>query len=104
MILVPSALRVPEPRSLLTLEEGNEMVKIRLRRMGATNAPYYRIVVSDSRKVPMSAAIEEIGYYDPRSKPAKAHVDATRLDYWVARGAQCSDTVKKLVARQKVSA
>lgn len=91
-------------RSILTLEEGTEMVKIRLRRMGATNAPYYRLVVSDSRKVPTSEAIEEIGSYDPRTKPAKVQFDAARLDYWVARGAQCSDTVKKLVARQKASA
>ena len=91
-------------RSLLTLEEGTEMVKIRLRRMGATNAPYYRVVVSDSRKTPTSEAIEEIGSYDPRAKPAKLVVDNARFEYWVAKGAQCSPTVKKLVARPKATA
>ncbi|MCL4837527.1 MAG: 30S ribosomal protein S16 [Thermoanaerobaculia bacterium] len=80
------------------------MVKIRLRRMGATNRPFYRLVVSDSRKVATGAALEEVGFYDPRSNPAKVEFDRARIDYWLARGAQLSPTVKRLVASRPASA
>ena len=80
------------------------MVKIRLRRMGATNRPFYRLVVSDSRKVATGAALEEVGYYDPRTSPARVELDRVRIDYWIARGAQLSPTVKRLVASQPASA
>lgn len=75
------------------------MLKIRLRRMGATNRPFYRVVVSDSRLTPKGSAIEEIGVYDPRQTPPQIRIDKARVDYWVSNGARLSDTVKQLVAR-----
>jgi len=75
------------------------MLKIRLRRMGATNRPFYRVVVSDSRLTPKGAAIEEIGTYDPRQNPPQIKIDAARVDYWVSNGALLSDTVRQLVGR-----
>ncbi|HVF59947.1 MAG TPA: 30S ribosomal protein S16 [Thermoanaerobaculia bacterium] len=77
------------------------MVKIRLRRMGARNAPFYRVVVSDSRRAPTASAVEEIGWYDPTKQPAQVKIDAGRVDYWLGHGAQLSPTVKKLLAQQK---
>ncbi|MGH9362097.1 MAG: 30S ribosomal protein S16 [Thermoanaerobaculia bacterium] len=77
------------------------MVMIRLRRMGARNAPFYRVVVSDSRRTPTASAVEEIGWYDPTKQPAQVKIDAGRVDYWVSRGARLSPTVKKLLAQQK---
>lgn len=76
------------------------MLKIRLRRMGATNRPYYRVVVSDSRLTPKGAALEEIGTYDPRQNPPQVRIDKARVDYWVSNGALLSDTVRQLVGRQ----
>ena len=75
------------------------MVKIRLRRMGNRNRPFFRVVVSDSRKVPMAASVEELGYYDPSRQPATVQIDRERIAEWVKRGAQMSPTVKQLVAR-----
>ncbi len=77
------------------------MLKIRLRRMGARNSPFYRVVVSDSRNVPNAASIEEIGFYDPTKKPAQVSIDASRIEYWVGQGAQLSPTVKNLVKQKK---
>jgi small subunit ribosomal protein S16 len=76
------------------------MLKIRLRRMGATNRPFYRVVVSDSRLTPKGAAIEEIGTYDPRQNPPQVQIDKSRVDYWVSNGALLSDTVRQLVGRK----
>jgi small subunit ribosomal protein S16 len=73
------------------------MVKIRLRRMGSRNHPFFRVVVSDARKTPTSAALEEIGYYDPRKQPAVVSIDRERLDRWVSKGALLSPTVSKLL-------
>jgi small subunit ribosomal protein S16 len=75
------------------------MLKIRLRRMGSTHRPFYRVVVSDARKVPTSRAVEEVGFYDPRKDPAEIKVDTERVQYWVDRGAQMSETVTKLLKR-----
>lgn len=75
------------------------MLKIRLRRMGSTNRAFYRLIVSDSRRATTSAAIEEVGIYDPRQNPAKVVIDKARVDYWVSNGARLSDTVRQLVAR-----
>ena len=80
------------------------MLTIRLRRMGARNNPFYRVVVSDSRNTPTAAAVEEIGHYDPTKNPAQVTIDAARADYWVGKGAQMSPTVKKLLAQAKKSA
>jgi len=75
------------------------MLKIRLRRMGARNRPFYRVVVSDSRSTPTASAVEEIGVYDPRQDPPRVELDRARVDYWVGKGAQLSDTVRQIVAR-----
>jgi len=79
------------------------MLKIRLRRMGATNRPFYRVVVSDSRLTPKGVALEEIGTYDPRQNPPHIRIDKGRVDYWVSNGARLSDTVRQLVARSQAS-
>ena len=69
-------------------------VKIRLRRMGAKKAPYYRIVVADSRYPRDGRFIEEIGFYNPMVEPAEVKVDAEKAKKWIANGAQPTDTVK----------
>lgn len=79
------------------------MLKIRLRRMGATNRAFYRLVVSDSRLATTGVAVEEVGFYDPRKNPPVIQIDRDRIDYWVAKGARLSDTVKQLVARSATS-
>jgi small subunit ribosomal protein S16 len=72
-------------------------VKIRLRRMGAKKAPFYRIVVADSRYPRDGRFIEEIGYYDPTKEPSVVKVDADKAKAWIANGAQPTDTVKKIL-------
>ena len=72
-------------------------VKIRLRRMGARNNPFYRVVVADSRSPRDGRFIEEIGYYDPKSNPAVIKIDADKAKDWIAKGAQPTDTVKRLL-------
>ena len=74
-------------------------VKIRLRRMGAKKAPFYRIVVADSRYPRGGRFIEEIGYYDPMTEPATVKVDAEKAKQWIANGAQPTDTVKALLKK-----
>ena len=75
------------------------MLKIRLRRMGARNRPYYRIVVSDSRATARAEVLEEIGSYDPISEPVSLSVDRERAAYWVGKGASVSPTVRSLLER-----
>jgi small subunit ribosomal protein S16 len=75
------------------------MLKIRLRRMGARNRAFYRLIVSDSRKATTGAAVEEVGTYDPRENPPKVVIDKARIDHWVKNGALLSDSVRQLVAR-----
>jgi small subunit ribosomal protein S16 len=77
------------------------MLKIRLRRMGANRRPVYRVVVSDARQTPSAAVLEEVGFYNPRTQPAEVRVDRERIDYWVSRGAQLSETVRTLLAQKK---
>ncbi len=72
-------------------------VKIRLRRMGAKKAPFYRIVVADSRYPRDGRFIEEIGFYDPTKEPSVVKVDAEKAKAWISKGAQPTDTVKKLL-------
>ena len=72
-------------------------VKIRLRRMGAKKAPFYRIVVADSRYPRDGRNLEEIGYYNPLTNPAEIKVDVERANYWISVGAQPSDTVRALL-------
>jgi small subunit ribosomal protein S16 len=72
-------------------------VKIRLRRMGAKKAPFYRIVVADSRSPRDGRCIEEIGFYNPLTDPATVKVDVERAKEWMKNGAQPSDTVRALL-------
>jgi small subunit ribosomal protein S16 len=78
------------------------LVKIRLTRMGAHKAPFYRIIVADSRARRDGPFIEIIGTYDPLKEPSAIKVDAERAKYWMEQGAQPSDTVKKLLQRASV--
>ena len=77
-------------------------VKIRLRRMGAKKAPFYRIVVADSRFPRNGRFIEEIGYYDPNKDPAEVKVDGDKAKAWISNGAQPTDTVKALLKKNGV--
>ncbi|NLL63829.1 MAG: 30S ribosomal protein S16 [Ruminococcaceae bacterium] len=74
-------------------------VKIRLRRMGAKKAPFYRIVVADSRFPRDGRFIEEIGYYDPTKDPVVIKVDEEKVQQWIANGAQPTDTVRALLKK-----
>lgn len=71
-------------------------VKIRLRRMGAKKAPFYRVVVADSRFSRNGRFIEEVGYYNPLTEPKDIKLDIEKVNKWISNGAQMSDTVKKL--------
>ena len=73
------------------------MVKIRLRRMGAKKAPFYRIVVADARCPRDGRCIEEIGTYNPLANPAVINVDAEKVQNWIKNGAQPTDTVRGLL-------
>ncbi|PIF04522.1 MAG: 30S ribosomal protein S16 [Arcobacter sp.] len=76
------------------------MTVIRLTRMGRNKRPFYRIVVTDSRKRRDSGWIESIGYYNPVSTPKEFKIDQERLDYWLSVGAQPSEKVAKLTAKK----
>ena len=77
-------------------------VKIRLRRMGAKKAPFYRIVVADSRYPREGRFIEEVGYYDPTKEPSVIKIDEEKAKTWLANGAQPTDTVKALLKIQGI--
>ena len=72
-------------------------VKIRLRRMGQKKAPFYRIVVADSRSPRDGTFIDEIGYYDPTKEPSEIRVDEEAAKKWLANGAQPTQTVEKIL-------
>ena len=75
------------------------MVKIRLKRMGMKKQPFYRIVVSDSRSPRDGRFIEEIGYYNPMTEPVTLKFNEERAKYWVATGAQPTDTTRALLKK-----
>ena len=77
-------------------------VKIRLRRMGAKRAPFYRIVVADSRYPRDGRFIEEIGYYNPLTEPKTFKVDEEKAKKWISNGAQPTDTVKALFKNNNI--
>ncbi|MBQ7289231.1 MAG: 30S ribosomal protein S16 [Clostridia bacterium] len=77
-------------------------VKIRLRRMGAKKAPFYRIVVADSRYPRDGRFIEEVGYYNPMTEPVQLKVEGEKVKQWIANGAQPTDTVKALLKKNGV--
>ena len=78
------------------------MVKIRLRRLGAKKAPYYRVVVADARSPRDGRCIEEIGTYNPLTEPATITVDVEKAQTWIKNGAQPTDTVRGLLKKAGV--
>jgi small subunit ribosomal protein S16 len=78
-------------------------VKIRLRRMGAKKAPFYRVVVADSRFPRNGRFIDEIGYYDPTTEPTTVKINEEKAVKWLNNGAQPSDTVKRLFTNVGIS-
>ncbi len=77
-------------------------VKIRLRRMGAKKAPFYRVVVADSRYPRDGRFIEEIGYYNPLTNPAEVKIDGDKAKQWISNGAQPTETVKALLKKNNI--
>jgi small subunit ribosomal protein S16 len=75
------------------------MLAIRLRRTGSKKRAYFRVVVTDSRAARDSSFVEILGHYNPRTKPALVDVKKDRVDFWLKKGAQPSDTVRTLIAR-----
>ena len=76
-------------------------VKIRLRRMGNRNRPFFRVVAAESTKPLGGRFIEELGYYNPLTNPAEIKLDVERINYWISVGAKPSDTVKSLLLKGK---
>ena len=77
-------------------------VKMRLRRMGAKKAPFYRVIVADSRSPRDGRFIEEIGYYNPLTNPAEIKIDAEKAKKWLGNGAQPTETVKSLLKKNGI--
>ena len=77
-------------------------VKIRLRRMGSKKAPFYRVVVADSRSPRDGRFIEEIGTYNPLTNPAEVKIDAEKAKTWITKGAQPTETVKSLLTKSGI--
>ncbi len=77
-------------------------VKMRLRRLGAKKAPFYRVVVADSRYPRDGRFIEELGYYNPMTTPAEIKIDAEKAKKWIANGAQPTETVKSLLKKSGI--
>ena len=73
------------------------MVVIRMRKMGSKKRPFFRVIVTDSRTARDSSFVEIVGHYNPRTKPAKVEINRERIDHWVGKGAQLSDTVRTLL-------
>jgi small subunit ribosomal protein S16 len=78
------------------------MVKIRLRRMGAKKAPFYRVVVADSRAPRDGRFIEEIGTYNPLTNPSEIKINAERAKYWLGTGAQPTDILRTLLKKAEI--
>ena len=94
------SLRLTRMMNISMLKGENKMaVKIRLRKMGAKKAPFYRVVVADSRYPRDGRFIEEIGTYDPTEEPALVNIDTAKADEWIKKGAQPTDTVKRLLKK-----
>lgn len=77
------------------------MVKIRLRREGSTDRPYYKVVVADSRARREGAYIEQVGTYNPMSADNESKIDLEKIDKWLSDGAQPTDTVKSLIRKAR---
>ena len=75
------------------------MLVIRMRRVGTTKKPYFRLVVTEARSARESSFVENVGTYNPRTKPATVEINKTRIDHWLKRGAKPSDSVRTLLAK-----
>jgi small subunit ribosomal protein S16 len=73
------------------------VLMIRLARIGARKQPYYRVVVIEKERARNGRSVEVVGTYNPRTTPASVDLKRERIDYWVSKGAQCSDRVRKLM-------
>jgi small subunit ribosomal protein S16 len=80
------------------------LLSIRLTRMGAKKKPFYRIIVTEKRSKRDGRFVESVGYYDPCRNPADIKINRERINYWIERGAQPSDTVRSLIKRKAESA
>ena len=79
------------------------MLRIRLSRQGSTHRPFYRFVVSDSRKRPGSTAVETLGFFDPTRKPSVLQIDVARADEWIRKGAVPSERVESFIRKARKS-
>ena len=77
-------------------------VKIRLKRLGAKKAPFYRVIVADERSPRDGKFIDQIGYYNPLTNPAEIKIDAEKATAWIAKGAQPTDTVRALLKKADI--
>ena len=75
------------------------MLSIRLRRMGSSKKPYFRVVVQEARSARDSSFVENLGTYNPRSKPAKVEINKERIQHWISKGARPSDSVRTLLSK-----
>ena len=75
------------------------MLTIRLRRMGSSKKPYFRVVVTEARSAQQSTFVENVGTYHPRSKPAQVSLDKARIEHWLSKGAKASDSVRTLLGK-----
>jgi small subunit ribosomal protein S16 len=80
------------------------MLSIRLRRVGTTKKPHYRVVVADSRAWRDGRFVEVLGHYDPRQEPAVVKIDSERARFWIGKGARPSETVRSLLGKAEVAA
>jgi small subunit ribosomal protein S16 len=79
------------------------MLSIRLRRVGTTKKPHYRVVVADSRAWRDGRFVEVLGHYDPRQEPPAVKIDSQRAQYWIGKGARPSDTVRSLLKKTETA-
>jgi len=77
------------------------VLRIRMSRQGSIHRPFYRLVVSDSRKRPGSSSVDTLGYYDPMHKPAVTKVDVTKAEEWIRKGAVPTERVAALIKKEK---
>ena len=77
------------------------MLKIRLSRKGSRQAPFYRVVVSESTRTPTARSVDVLGTYDPGTQPATIRLDVARAEEWIRKGAHPSDTVRSLIEKAK---
>jgi small subunit ribosomal protein S16 len=75
------------------------MLSIRLRRMGSSKKPFFRVVVTEARSARDSSFVENVGTYNPRSKPAQVEINKSRVEHWLKQGARPSDSVRTLLAK-----